>query len=148
MSALCLYVCGLMVITPCKNWHPHAGGAICQNISDSFARHLPTPWPKIWFRPCFITKNMMRYIFFLFDHIYRFTLPSKFGPAVVQPDQDGEVSGLSLGHTKDFKNGTYCSSACAGHKVLELGECLGSYLVRCTSMERWYTSKNWLSDKL
>ena len=25
---------------------------------------------------------------------------------------------------KTLKNGTYCSSACAGHNELELGECL------------------------
>ena len=35
------------------------------------------------------------------------------------PDLDGEVSGSSPGHTKDFINDTYCSSACAGHNELE-----------------------------
>ena len=30
-----------------------------------------------------------------------------------------EVSGSSLGHTKDFKNSTYCSSVRAGHNELE-----------------------------
>jgi hypothetical protein len=36
------------------------------------------------------------------------------------PRSEGEVSGSSLGHTKDLKrNGTYCSSACAGHNELE-----------------------------
>ena len=37
----------------------------------------------------------------------------------VKPDQDGEVSGSSPVHTKDFKDGTYCSLACAGHNELE-----------------------------
>ena len=45
--------------------------------------------------------------------------PSRFGLVVAHPDLDGEVSGSSPGHTKDFKNGTYCSSACAGHNELE-----------------------------
>ena len=31
---------------------------------------------------------------------------------------------LSPGHTNNFKNGTYCSSACTGHNELEYGECL------------------------
>ena len=35
------------------------------------------------------------------------------------PDLDGKVSGSSLGHTKDFKNGPYYSSAFAGHNELE-----------------------------
>jgi hypothetical protein len=42
-------------------------------------------------------------------------LPSRFNPV----DLDGEVSDSSPGHTKDFINGTYCSSACAGHNGLE-----------------------------
>ena len=47
-----------------------------------------------------------------------FKQPSRFGSVVAQPDLDGEVSGSSPGHTKDFKNGTYCSSACACHNEL------------------------------
>ena len=35
-----------------------------------------------------------------------------------------EVSGSSSGHTKDFKNGSYCASAFAGHNELEYEECL------------------------
>ena len=45
--------------------------------------------------------------------------PSRFGSVVAHPDLDGEVSGSSPGHTKVFKNVTYCSSACAGHNELE-----------------------------
>jgi hypothetical protein len=45
--------------------------------------------------------------------------PSRFGSVVAHPDLDGEVSGSRLGHTKNFKNGTYCSSASAGHNKLE-----------------------------
>ena len=42
-----------------------------------------------------------------------------FGSVVAHPDLYGEVSGSSPSLTKDFKNGTYCSSACAGHNELE-----------------------------
>ena len=45
--------------------------------------------------------------------------PSRFSSVVALPNLDGEVSGQSPGHTKDFKNGYYCSSACAGHNELE-----------------------------
>jgi hypothetical protein len=46
-------------------------------------------------------------------------IPSRFGSVVAHPDLDGEVSGSSPGHIKYFKNGTNCSSACAGHNELE-----------------------------
>ena len=45
--------------------------------------------------------------------------PSRFGSVVEHPDPDGEVSGSSPGHTKDFKNVTFCSSAIAAHNELE-----------------------------
>ena len=45
--------------------------------------------------------------------------PSRFGSVVAHPDLGGEVSGSSSGHTKDFNNGAYCSSACAGHNELK-----------------------------
>ena len=45
--------------------------------------------------------------------------PSRFGLVVAHPDLDWEASGSSPGHTNDFKIGTYCSSACAGHNELE-----------------------------
>ena len=47
------------------------------------------------------------------------TRPNRFGSIVAHPDLDGEVSGSSLGLTKDFENGACCSSACAGHNELE-----------------------------
>ena len=34
---------------------------------------------------------------------------------VEHPDLSGEVSSSSPAHTKDCKNGSYCSSACAGY---------------------------------
>ena len=37
---------------------------------------------------------------------------------------DGEVSGSSSGHTNNFKNGTYCSLAFAGHNGLSKGNIL------------------------
>ena len=51
--------------------------------------------------------------------LYVTFIPSRFGSVVAHPDLDGEVSGSSLGHTKDLKNGTYYSSVCAGHNELE-----------------------------
>ena len=39
--------------------------------------------------------------------------PSRFGLVL------GEVSGSSPGHTNNFKNGTYCFSACAGYNENE-----------------------------
>ena len=45
--------------------------------------------------------------------------PSRFGSVVAHLDLDGEVPGSSPGHTKDFKNGTHCSSACACNNELE-----------------------------
>ena len=51
-------------------------------------------------------------------------IPSRFGSVVSHPDLDGEVSGSSPGHIKVFKNGNYCSSACADHNELEYGKCL------------------------
>ena len=52
MSALCLYVCGLIVDTP-------AGG--CHNFFGSLPSPSGTPWPKLWNRPCtqqeFLTSN-------------------------------------------------------------------------------------------
>ena len=45
--------------------------------------------------------------------------PADLGSVVAHPDLDGEVSDSSPGHTKDFKNGTYCSSAFAGRNELE-----------------------------
>ena len=47
------------------------------------------------------------------------TRPSRFGSIVAHTDLDGEVSGSSPGHTKDFENGAYFSSACAGQNELE-----------------------------
>ena len=35
------------------------------------------------------------------------------------PGSRGGGLGSSFGHTKDFKNGTYCSSVCAGHNQLD-----------------------------
>ena len=64
-------------------------------------------------------------------------LHSRFGSVVAHPVLDGEVSGSSPGHTKDFKNGTYCSSACAGHN-----ERRSSYLIQ------WTSKQSWLSDKI
>ena len=51
--------------------------------------------------------------------IHTCQLPSRFGSVVAHSDLDWEVLGLSPSHTKDLKNGTYCSSACAGHNELE-----------------------------
>ena len=45
--------------------------------------------------------------------------PSRFGLELAHPDLDGEVSGSSPGHSKDLKNSTYCSSACAVYNELE-----------------------------
>ena len=45
--------------------------------------------------------------------------PSKFGSIIAHSDLDEEVSGSSPGHTKDFEDVFYCSSACAGHNELE-----------------------------
>ena len=46
---------------------------------------------------------------------YRSVKTSRFGSVVAHTDlEGGGVSGP--GHTKDFKNGTYC---CAGHNELE-----------------------------
>ena len=42
-------------------------------------------------------------------------------PSIFGTDLDEESS---PGHTNDFKNYTYCSSACAGHNGLEYGEYL------------------------
>ena len=44
------------------------------------------------------------------------TINSRFGSVVAHLDLDGEVSGSSPGHTKDFKVGTYYLS----HKKLQL----------------------------
>ena len=44
MSALCLYVSGLIVATPCKTCHPPAGG--WRKFSVRFARYLPPPDQK------------------------------------------------------------------------------------------------------
>jgi hypothetical protein len=46
---------------------------------------------------------------------YDWYLPSRFGSVVAHPDVDGEVLGSSPVDIKDFKNGSYCSSACVGH---------------------------------
>ena len=51
--------------------------------------------------------------------ILRTFKPTIFNSVVGNPDLDWEVSGSSPSHTKDFKNDTYCSSACAGHNALE-----------------------------
>ena len=48
----------------------------------------------------------------------------KFGSLGAHPDLDGEVLGSSQGHTNDFRNYVYCSSACADHNEREKGECL------------------------
>ena len=48
MSALCLYIGGLMVGTPCKTCHPPAEG--WQKFSARFACYLPPLWPKRWNR--------------------------------------------------------------------------------------------------
>ena len=53
-----------------------------------------------------------------------FQKPSQFGSEVGYTDLGGEVSGSRLGHNNDFKNGTYCSSACAGHNEIKKGEYL------------------------
>ena len=53
-------------------------------------------------------------IFIHFRKVNRFRTiePGIFGSVVADPDLDGEISGSSLGHTKDFTNGT-------GHNELE-----------------------------
>ena len=48
-----------------------------------------------------------------------FIPPNRFDSVVAHPDLDEEVSGLSSGHTNDFKNRAYCYSACASHTELE-----------------------------
>ena len=50
---------------------------------------------------------------------YNFFDIDKQTQQVAHPDLDWEASSSSPGHTNDFKNGTYCSSACAGHNELE-----------------------------
>ena len=40
--------------------------------------------------------------FHIFKSLFTVILPSRFGSVVAHPDLDGEVSGSSLGHTKDF----------------------------------------------
>ena len=47
---------------------------------------------------------------------------SRCSSVLAHPDLGGEVSGSSPGHTKDYKNGTYCTSAYTGHNELEWGE--------------------------
>ena len=75
-------------------------------------------------------------------------MPNRFGSVVAHTDLDGEVSGSSPGHTKDLKNGTYCSSACAGHNELENAlafyiiddVCLfESYLILYVLFHKYYT---------
>ena len=46
-------------------------------------------------------------------------VPRRFGSVVVHLDLDVDISGSSPGYTKDFKNGTYFFSACAGHNEFE-----------------------------
>ena len=80
--------------------------------------------------------------------------PSRFGSVVAHPDLNGEVSGSSPGHTKDFRNGTYCSSTFAGNNELEYkGNASAikrhsSYLIQWTSRQRCYNLKSWLSDNI
>ena len=45
--------------------------------------------------------------------------PSRFSSVVAHLDLYGEILGSSPGNTKDFNNGTYCSSACAGQNELD-----------------------------
>ena len=56
---------------------------------------------------------------FSFNPPFPYWMVGRFGSEVANPDLDGEVLGSSPGQTKDFKNNTYCSSACAGHNELE-----------------------------
>ena len=61
-------------------------------------------------------NSFLRKHFILFYYVL---IPSRFGSVVGHPNLDGQVSGSSLGHNKDLKNGTYSSSACAGHNEHE-----------------------------
>ena len=79
--------------------------------------------------------------------------PSRFDPVVAHPDLDGEVLGSSLGHTKDFKDGTYCSSVVVGHNELKEGQCLRhkkAQLIPYTMDHQnfFYNSMSWLSDTI
>ena len=47
-----------------------------------------------------------------------------YGSVVTHQDMDGEVTGSNPGYTNDFKNRTYCSSACVVRNELEKGEYL------------------------
>ena len=85
---------------------------------------------------CFFWLNKLIQIFR--GLLFLLILNSRFGSVVAHPDLDGEVSGLSTSHTKDFKVGTYC---------LSLKRC-SSYFIQWTSRQRWYNSKSWLSDKI
>ena len=65
------------------------------------------------------TILLFHLILWLTSIILYIARPSRFGSVVAHLDLDWEVLGSSPGHTKDFKNGTYCSSASAGYNELE-----------------------------
>ena len=50
--------------------------------------------------------------------------PYTFSSVAGNPDMEGEVSGLSLGHTNTFKNGTYSSYSVLVIITLSIGNAL------------------------
>ena len=73
---------------------------------------------KLWFSCLSI---IWRYLYHLINPLF-FVVKKlfwlfTFGSVVAHPDLDGEVSGSSPGHTKDLKNGTYCSKSWLSDKI-------------------------------
>ena len=101
-----------------KSWtYLHINNKI--NIEYIYKKRTQIQWRLKGFK-------LISFGFLLYTNTYNFItwLPSRFGWVVAKSDLDGEVSGLSMNHTKVFKNGTYCSSACPGHNELYYWECL------------------------
>jgi hypothetical protein len=77
-----------------------------------------------------------------------FKAPSRFCSVVAHPDLDWKVSGSNPGHTKDFKNGTSCSSASAVIMSLSKGNALAmkrrsSYLIQLTFRQKLKVVSIW-----
>ena len=63
----------------------------------------------------------------------KYVKPSNFGSVVALPDQDEEVLRVSPVYNKDFRNGTYCSSAKEQRLEIEYSPITISYF-GCTNI--------------
>ena len=79
---------------------------------------------------------------------YTSSVLSRFGSVEAHPDLDGEVSGLNMGHTKDFTRVHTDPQPVLVIMSWSKGNALAikrrsSYLIQWTSRQRRYNSKNW-----